>query len=430
MAKNIEMNTLNESGEYEVVYPMVTVDNIVNYDDTFLSNATKIILDLDNNATPDEALLKLAMGEDKNAALVTVKYYDEYPASGITISGYTDYFGNSAVTNENGQCVIVSDTDSFTFGLTSPYVNISNIASATYQAEKPITKIDLIFESNGITRLEVTSSKTIQFYHDVSAVDVFAVGGGGAGACVPCLQSANGSYATGGAGGYTSTVLNKTVVNPIVCNIGSGGARGYSKYIDTSKQSEYTGGKGGTTSVSFNGTVVVSATGGDAGTGTYKNGTNSPYGANGAKGGSGSGAVSVWLKYSNNVRIGASSSNGGTGGSATLNSTTWTGGAGQETTTAEFGEEGAKTYSGAGGGTANCRFNFTVGTGADGGGNGAYTTTDEITNSTSTVNKNNGGTNYGCGGGAMTFRAIGSDNGTTWYSGSGYQGIVIFRWTY
>lgn len=185
---------------------------------------------------------------------------------------------------------------------------------------------EMIDEGNGNWRIKLKTSGTLQFVHK-RTLDIFLVGGGGGGG--------NGVYAGGGGGGYTATqqfVCGRRVNYPIV--IGAGGAKGASGGVSSGFGFSVNGGAGG------------SATG--------------PGGAGGSGGGGG------------DTR---SPSAGGAGGSNGASGQTmqYAGGAGQGTTTREFGEASGALYAGGGGGGCqyfNANQNYGGAGGAGGGGNG------------------------------------------------------------
>lgn len=180
----------------------------------------------------------------------------------------------------------------------------------------------LIDDGNYNWRLKLFTSGKLTFSHlgsGASAVDVFLVGGGGGGG------SESSYYSGGGGGGYTKTV-QRTIQQQSVyqITIGAGGS---------------TAAKGGTTS-------ALNATA-DGGFGADGNAG----GAGGSGGGSG--------HPSSGATGGAGGSDGNNGASAYTN-----GGAGQGTTTREFGEASGALYAGGGGGSGN----GAGGAGGDGGG--------------------------------------------------------------
>ena len=202
-------------------------------------------------------------------------------------------------------------------------------------------------------------------------VDVFLVGGGGAG------RAHGGAYGSAGGGGgftLTSTILLSERAEYEV-TIGAGGADiGVSSSIDYASS-------GGTTSFG-----VLTVAGGTGGRYQYRNGGTRHDGGNGGSGG------------------GASAKGGVDGSAGNLGQDSGAiVGTGQGTTTREFGEATGKLYSG--GGTAVYN-GTTVSSGVDGGGGAS--------NSAGTPNTGGGG---GASGGDTSVRA----------SFAGGSGIVCIR---
>lgn len=242
--------------------------------------------------------------------------------------------------------------------------SVSKIPVYTYSGSH-----QLIDDGNDNWRIKLTSSGTLRFTELGNAkdgIDVFLVGGGGGG-------YNNGWGGAGGGGGYTKTV----------------------KVISVSKNTDYTitvggggsvNGRGGTSSAFDN-----SAEGGYAPSAW---GTRTEYrGANGGSGGGG-------------FYVGGGSD--GSDGQPNYTNGEYVSGAGQHTTTREFGESGATLYAGGGaGGSDSSGITITYG-GAGGGGNSGYR-----------VNASKGADGLGGGGG-------GGCSGSYAAAGGG-SGIVIIR---
>ena len=208
-----------------------------------------------------------------------------------------------------------------------------------------------------------------------NGIDVFCVGGGAAGA-----QNIDQHTSGGGGGGYTTTKTNiKPTVNYDYSIVVGGGGSGH-------------GAAGGASSA-----FGVSANGGDT----------VAKGRTGGKGGSGGGGGGQ------TVTGGKGGSDGSDGSISTKDTaqnwiTQANGGAGQGTTTREFGEANGKLYAGGGGGGYG-------GAGGEGGGGtaGVGTDADEAGKP--------GTANTGGGGGGMGRYGFGK------WSGAGGSGIVIIR---
>ena len=223
---------------------------------------------------------------------------------------------------------------------------------------------DYVTRSDGV--IELRSSGTFTSLK-AQSVDVFLVGGGGAGRAGDTKGSA------GGGGGFTLTeslFLGEETTYAVT--IGAGGAA-----IGTSPSVEYAPSGGNTTF----GNLVVN--GGQGGRRQYRNGGTRSDGGNGGSGGGAS------------AKGGTNGANGNLGQDPNAIA-----GTGQGTTTREFGELAGKLY--AGGGTAT--WSGGTSSGVDGGG---------------------GASN--CAGQANTGGGGGATGGTLPASFAGGSGIVCIR---
>lgn len=180
-------------------------------------------------------------------------------------------------------------------------------------------------------KIRFLTSGTLRFTSISGAIDVFLVGGGGGSSST----SANVSGSGGGGGGYTVTAagIAVNVGTSYSIDIGSGGSSGIA----------------GGASSAFGKTAL----GGNPGKATKNS-------AKGGDGGSGGGGGGEWQ---------TTGGNGGSDGGDGISTAVGNAGAGQGTTTREFGEPSGKLYSGGGGGGS---FEASGGTGGAGGGaNGA-----------------------------------------------------------
>lgn len=296
MAKNIEMNHLNENGEYEVVYPLVNTNTIVDFDDIVLSDAAKIIMNLSDTATPNEAFIHLALGNNAYPFLIQVNFPDGTPAEGVTITGATDPLGNTIVTNAKGQGVAVSDTKTLSIGAITNWIDLESIATTTFtHDDNVITEAVLNFAYSNNNQKTVTTSTTFKISPVVNLIDfcVCAGGGGGGGGAngrnYAYLGTADGG---GGGGGYVANLLNHTPLytETYTLTVGGGGTAG---------SVGGNGGTGGTSkivaSVSGN---VVSASGGTGGSGAVAGSSGTKTTSNGGSG-NGKGGSSVGVTGSN-----------------------------------------------------------------------------------------------------------------------------------
>ena len=234
----------------------------------------------------------------------------------------------------------------------SPYV-------MTYTGNCTMVGTETNWKVKFLTSGELTFNASID-------IDVFLVGGGGSG----------GRYGGGGGGGgYTKTAKNikieKGIPNTIVVGGGGAASTGFGYVANPGKNGGGSGGVGGA----------------------------------GGSGGGGGGNI-----YNYGTGAGAGGSNGGNGYTGQF-----AGGAGQGSTTREFGEETGDLYAGGGGGGSYNNANGAGGSG--GGGKGGWGPIP----SGSTAGAASGAANTGGGGGG------GNNNSGTGYGGAGGSGIVIIR---
>lgn len=243
--------------------------------------------------------------------------------------------------------------------------------------------------------VELLTSGTLVFLNP-AVIDVFCVGGGGKGGSGGQTSSTT-AYAImgGGGGGYTSTLRGTNVQGSYQITIGNGSQ---SMNVD-----------GETTSFGS----LVSAAGGKSGGYSTKNITSS-----GSAGGSGGGAG---VKSNADFGEGGSDGNNGEHGYPTDK----VGGAGQNTTTREFGEPTGKLYAGGGGG-GRAMYNsapiISAG-GSGGGGSGAFGWygNNMVAAAGAGVANTGGG---GGGGVGLNGQSLVATSGA---GGSGGSGIVCFR---
>lgn len=255
---------------------------------------------------------------------------------------------------------------------------------------------DYVVRKDGV--VELLTSGTIVFL-EPKVIDLFMVGGGGAGRTEYVGAITDGSG--GGGGGYTRTIKRLAINenSQFLVTIGAGG--NYATFSGS--------GKGGPGGASAFGDFTVN--GGAAG------GTETGGNAAGGSGGSGGGAG---VSSSSDYGSGGSDGNNGEKGNDTG---TKRGGTGQHFTTREFGESTGKLYAGGGGGgrymSAQSPVISTGGSG--GGGSGAWVNANGTNNQAAAAGVAN--TGGGGGGGANTYTGA-----TISIPGaSGGSGIVCFR---
>lgn len=220
--------------------------------------------------------------------------------------------------------------------------------------------------------VELLTSGVLKVAKD-TYIDAFLVGGGGAGNGNP--KYASSMAGAGGGGGYTKTLTKALLQKGVSYQISIGAGGDY-------RISGGALGLGGGNTTAFGYTVK----GGQPSTGVDTGGA----------GGSGGGGTA---------------GKGGSDGSDGSGSGSGIGGAGQGTTTREFGEPTGKLYAGGGGGGSVENGTFGAAGGSGGGGKGGGYVSGGA----------NGETNTGGGGGGRG--RYGNDS----YAGSGGSGIVCIR---
>lgn len=250
--------------------------------------------------------------------------------------------------------------------------------------------------ADGVT--ELLSSGDITFLED-GVIDVFMVGGGGAGNRM-WGTAINGGGGGGGGGGYTRTIrrVSVTAGMPYMVNIGAGAYRPSTNSLVDAGPSQF-----------GDFTVKGGVSRADSSSATSSRG--------GSAGGSGGGGG-----VTSNSDYGSGGSDGENG--ETGYPTSVTAGSGQGFTTREFGEASGKLYAGGGGGG---RYMVSAAPvissgGSGGGGSGAW-----VNNSGEYQNAAAGVANTGGGGGGGAHPSYSGAAINEGEYGSGGSGIVCFR---
>ena len=219
---------------------------------TLLTDATCMLLDLPDTATPDDAFNKIVLPDGKYAVKVKVLSPGGLPMNGVTINGVTTFAGKTAVTNSSGMVLGYSNTQSVTLTAVNDRYDISGnkSVSATLEAGK-LNQVTIQFSRVSITQQTFSASQTIRFSPDVDTFDCSAIGGGANGSS----GSVSGTTAYGGSGGRAGAVANKAnIVNDeSSIDIVVGGVGGTSKvgsYITASGAAGASGGSRGVASAS------------------------------------------------------------------------------------------------------------------------------------------------------------------------------------
>lgn len=331
---------------------------------------------------PKDAFLAVPGIMGKALLTITVTRITGAAYPNVTVNGLTGIDAARRKTNSNGQVVVYVDAGTYNLTFTpSPVCVDTSIPSKSITvAAGGIANITTQEVSNGLTSLDITSTRTIAFSANIQNLDAFLVGGGGAGCGVPATGSTR--PGTGGGGGKTATYRNLSITKYMqysaVVGAGANGSSG-------------SGGSGGSTSI-----FGKNVSGGNGGT------TNG--GGNGGSGGGGLYYINDGAYY----RGGVGGTDGGSGEGQT-GSPGKPGGTGQGSTTRAFGEATGDLYAGGGGGGNS-------GNGGSGGGG-----------SGGGINENgvNGTANTGGGGGGAGER---QGSGTSYRGGNGGSGIILLRW--
>lgn len=234
--------------------------------ENLLQDETCDILGIPKTSVPNDAFVKLGFGIGKYGYSIHVQLEDGFPVSGAEISGGLSPSGEPAVTDENGNAIIVSDSQSITISIESPYIDVTSISSVEIQSTSTLTKSvqTLPFID---TPLQIEESNTYTLSPSVSTYDLCSIGGGGGGGGQYQYSSGGyGSYSSsGGGGGYVNNVLGITpsANRSLTVLIGAGGTGGG---IGSPSSTSDLGGTGGTTSVSDDsGAILCQAEGGEGG---------------------------------------------------------------------------------------------------------------------------------------------------------------------
>lgn len=359
--------------------------------------------EISEDSLPKDILQYLAMAlgsmeQDKGVLLVYTSTPEGEPVAGqtVTISGS---FGEIPLSG-SGSVMVIAEPGSYTVSFDDTGFYETDAAEKTVDVVSgkiTVCHFSCSLKSSGTIVIEQSTTLVVPTLFP--PVDLFAVGGGASGGIVQA--SGNFKCASGGAGGYTSTVLGVDLSGKkIKVIIGAGGNPATILSSDTNGVKS--GNSGGKTTVKHNDLEIISADGGYRGIGSM----NSATGPNGGSAGGGCG--------NNNSQTTADLSGGSDGSNGNNTKNPEQNGIGQGTTTRAFGDLDGILCSAGGGAVYYNGTNLQVigNGGLEGGGNGRY--------STSRID-GYAGTNYGDGGGAVA----GALNST---SGAGHDGVVMIRW--
>ena len=389
-------------------------------------------------ATMDDFVYTVPSG--KGRIILKLSTESGMKLSGISVTNNQ----NTTVAQSTEDGVYVGDfevgTVTFNFGAT---IGINTHSAVTVTAKNgEITTVevnDFTIQESGEFLIDTSQEVFIPSFID--KVDLFGVGGGGAGAKVIGIGSSSTSQkisgaATGGAGGYTTTLLDYNILDhtkPLKITIGAGGISSQTIQTNATYSTQH-GGRGGDTTVSYDGSNILTANGGEGGYGVgnkQSGSVNASSSANGASGGSGSGGARVSIGYDASATsdIVLTVGNAGLDGSNGEDGGTTSGGTGQGTTTKEFGDSSKNMYSNAGASAVAGLVKTSTGVSDVGTyASGAGKATAIADNTTTEIDASGGDADrYGCGGGGVVV-VRNAQYKVTAIGGFGYKGMVKIRW--
>lgn len=176
-----------------------------------LKSYTKQLLSLPDDAIPDDAFMALVVGTDSRAYRVTVKYPNNTPAIGFTISGLSAIPNASLVTNKDGIAMGKSPNTTVSITVEKKYEDIlAKTVSVT--STGTITDVTIILEYDRTNKTVRSSGKLPT---NVSAlctgIEYVLVAGGGSGAYSLKTYGIIGVPFAGGSGGGGGNAVKDTL---------------------------------------------------------------------------------------------------------------------------------------------------------------------------------------------------------------------------
>ena len=235
-----------------------------------LKSYTKQLLSLPDNAIPDDAFMALVVGTDSRAYRVTVKYPNNTPAIGFTISGLSAIPNASLVTNKDGIAMGKSSNTTVSITVEKKYDDIlAKTVSVT--STGTITDVTIILEYDRANKTVRSSGKLPT---NVSAlctgIEYVLVAGGGSGGYSLQTYGIYGVPFAGGSGGGGGNAVKDTLQfapnADIDIVIGAGGPEPpvIPNNIYGDRQPTQ-GSKGGDSQLLLGSTVLKTVTGGGGG---------------------------------------------------------------------------------------------------------------------------------------------------------------------
>lgn len=176
-----------------------------------LKSYTKQLLSLPDSAIPDDAFMALVVGTDSRAYRVTVKYPNNTPAIGFTISGLSAIPNASLVTNKDGIAMGKSSNTTVSITVEKKYDDIL-VKTVSVTSTGTITDVTIILEYDRANKTVRSSGKLPT---NVSAlctgIEYVLVAGGGSGAYSLMTYGIYGVPFAGGSGGGGGNAVKDTL---------------------------------------------------------------------------------------------------------------------------------------------------------------------------------------------------------------------------
>lgn len=241
----------------------------INWNNT-LKSYTKQLLSLPDNALPDDAFMALVVGTDSRAYRVAVKYPNNTPAVGFTISGLSAIPNASLVTNKDGIAMGKSTDTTVSITVEKKYDDIlAKTVSVT--STGTITDVTIILEYDRTNKTVRSSGKLPTNVSSLcTGIEYVLVAGGGSGGYSLLTYGIYGVPFAGGSGGGGGNAVKDTLqfapnadINIV---IGAGGPEPpvISGNINGDRQPTQ-GSKGGDSKLLLGSTILKSVTGGGGG---------------------------------------------------------------------------------------------------------------------------------------------------------------------
>lgn len=193
-----------------------------------LSETTRTLLGLDENANLDAALQALYFGNTGGYLFgLTVRWPNGDPVANLTLGGVTNVNDGVVTTDSNGYALVKGTSGTPTVTATSPYIDIANLSQQLNKDENMITNITVYFQGayeTGVGLL-VESNTSYDISPYCTTADISMIGGGWFGSTG--MSGTNDRAGEGGNGGnvlYNNNVaINSRNINRINISIGSAG---------------------------------------------------------------------------------------------------------------------------------------------------------------------------------------------------------------